>query len=477
MSISSLMSALSQGYNSKQIIDWLSKSGKKIGKDILRAKTQGYDDDQILSYLTKGKHASHGQKNEMLSGMTEAEKGSRIANQGTNWSQIGKGVGTVAGLGVGAFGLSKAIPAAANAAKGLFKNRGIGSQTAGASTAQSPIAGISNSSNIGPKPMSGAPITPPSVNASSPLSPQSTNQQPIVPPQPQINPEAQARKEMLENPIHSDPEFREWLKAKVSAGDDRPIAVMVNEYKKEKAANAKGSPLMQGIAQDVQKMNALTENSSKVQRIELPEGGYYEGPNFEGTREAQKLKASGKFDEFMKPYRESKSPEKGLVVSTPDGEVGTVKDIRKTEALVDEDGKLHKLKIGDIKLPNEEVQQTVARLLEMPEIDKSSIINYWAYDPEDKEVLLMFHNGETYKYLDVPEELEQELLESSVSPKTKGQNVFGAWAQDDPQSRGATFINKLIANPKYKRAGKGQEPNKYYRKLRKGYDYWQKLRK
>ena len=83
MSIPNLLSAINQGFNAKQVIDWLTSNSKKWSRHIKSAKSQGYSDDQILTYLTKGKYASHGERNEMLQGMSEQEKGARILNLGS----------------------------------------------------------------------------------------------------------------------------------------------------------------------------------------------------------------------------------------------------------------------------------------------------------------------------------------------------------------------------------------------------------
>lgn len=270
-------------------------------------------------------------------------------------------------------------------------------------------------SGIGPSPMSNAPVSPPSIGG--------------APTQVPLPPQAVERKEALDKLSAATPEFKAYASEQIEKGEDKSTDELLKDFQKQQMSQKKKSELMKGIESDVAKMESPT-----------------------------KL-------------------EKGSIVATPNGEVGELKSVRNKEALVDDQGKLHKLKIKDLQLPDEKVQQTVARLLEIPEIDKSSLINYWSYDPEDKELFLMFHNGETYKYLDVPEELETELSEAAISPRTKGENEFGAWSQEDPSSRGATFIQKLIAHPKYKKPGKGESLNPFYRKLRKGYDYWTSLRK
>ena len=183
-----------------------------------------------------------------------------------------------------------------------------------------------------------------------------------------------------------------------------------------------------------------------------------------------------------------KQIKKGEIVYDPKtGIVGDLKDVKNKEGLLDDNGKLHKVRLEDLKEPDEDVRKTVSRLLEIPEIDKSAQIAYWAYDKPSDELFVTYHNGETYKYLEVPDDIKQEIENSSAVPKTEGETVYGAWSQDQkpeysPQagkeivSRGATLSKLIIHNPKYKKPKKGQPPNPLYRKLNKGYDYWQKLR-
>jgi KTSC domain-containing protein len=461
MSVPNLMSALAQGFNAKQILDWLMNNHKKIGKHIRSAKSQGYNDDQILTYLTKGQHASHGERNEMLGGMTEQEKGARIFNQGTDWNKLAKGVGTAATLATGAYGLARGIPALARSGVGqnILSRFGMGARqqqpNIPPSTVTTPTSPQGNISPTNAQPV---------AQSSNPNIQQSQPTQAAQSPQVQNQPSSTPINKNVSVDIIQQMELENKVKNLASAGNSpEAIAAAINislkphqkKFLEEKIKSAQAKPLKETI-EDYLSLEGQNISNNKANEKKTSELGDLLHENVE------------------KP---SNFPEKGSFVATPDGNVGYIKDIKKTEALIDEDGKIHKLKIKDLKMPDETVVQTVTRLLEMPEIDKSSIINYWSYDPEDKELFLMFHNGETYKYLDVPEELEQELSEAAISPKTKGKNEFGAWSQEDPLSRGATFIQKLIAHPKYKKSGKGEKQNPFYRKLRKGYDYWTALRK
>jgi hypothetical protein len=474
--MTAIAQALAQGYGGEEILKYLKRAFPKMAPSIAKATANGYGADQILKYVSRlledEKPAKGGSPHEI-----ERENQERT-------NKLGKQIITSAATGLGLSAFAKNVP---NIIRGAQQAIGAAPLT---------LPGTSAASHIGPKPMGGAPITPPPVNASSPIAPGSPIQpqaaQPVQPsPTPQQNAPPVDSAQVIQDmgigaqvrnlaQAGNDPEAiatavsvslkphqKKWLEQQLKEGNAKPLPEMIADFLSNPSNQEKKSP---ENAENVQKQaqNAPNEGEdlSKMSHVDIQR-------KFKvGYGEAVRMKKAA-----MGGKEENKPIEKGSIVATPDGEVVDIKDIRKTEALADEDGKLHKLKIGDLKLPDEKIQQTVARLLEIPEVEKSSIINYWSYDPEDKELFLMFHNGETYKYLEVPEELEEELLESSTAPKTKGQNEFGAWSQEDPQSRGATFINKLIANPKYKKTGKGEKPNPYYRKLRKGYDYWSKLRK
>lgn len=493
-----ILQGLAQGYSGDQILKYMARAFPKIAPHIAKATASGYTVDQVIKYINRLMEEEVTPR-----GLSSHEIEAR--NQ-KKYNELGKKILGTASTAAGVTAFARNIP-------NIIK---------------------SGLSQVGPSPMANAPVQPSSVNA------------PSTPATPPLSPEAQERKQSFENPLINDPQFKEYVKQRMSEGTESTPEKMFREYQSQLASQKKQPPLMSSIATDVEKMqqkepvpapvleeiveekpvtlpatkfNILSpedwKKRSSGEKTEEKKLGKFKNIH---TNEEVEVKESPKADQYelirenksnllfpkkafnahFVPVEEKKEPEsysewlahkektnwekegkpeKGSIVATPDGEVGEIKDIRQTEGLVDEDGKLHKVKLSDIQMPDEKIQQTVARLLEIPEIDKSSIINYWAYDPTDKELFLMFHNGETYKYSDVPEELESELAEAGVSPKTKGENEFGAWAQDDPTSRGATFINKLISHPKYKRSTKGAEPNPHYRKLRKGYDYWTKLRK
>lgn len=390
-----IFQAAMQGYDEKEILQFIGNLFPKAKTKIRQATSAGYTVSEILKFLNSDiqhKMMPNATPNEIEAANTE------------HLNKFARGLIGKAGMALGALGLVQAAPNIAEGIKNIFK---------------------------GPKPMGGAPIQP---------SPKPTIP-PAVPAAP-ITPEDQERATSQELFAKATPEFKQWAKDKLEQGEATGnMAQMLQLYEKEQKKKEKGT-LEGKIIQDVEGMQ--TPQAPQPPRI------------------------AG----LVHP-----KIEKGSIVATPSGEVGELKDVRKHEGLLDDAGKLKKVTIKDLKQPDETVVQTVTRLLEMPEIDKSSIINYWSYDDEANELFLMFHNGETYKYKNIPPELIDELREAAVNPKTTGANQFGAWSPEDELSRGATFINKIRNHEIYKPTKKGQPKNPNYLKLIKGYDYWKALRK
>lgn len=168
--------------------------------------------------------------------------------------------------------------------------------------------------------------------------------------------------------------------------------------------------------------------------------------------------------------------QKASTVASPQG-IGEVKEIRNGKAIIDVDGKLHKVDIEELEAEPEDTIQTVQNLLKIPEVDRSSVVSLFTYDPTDKEMYIQFHNGTTTKYFDVDPEKVFKVANKMGIPVTEGKNIFGAWSPEDKKSLGATLIKEIINDPKYKKSKKGEEPNPNYRNLETLYDYWEKLRK
>lgn len=164
------------------------------------------------------------------------------------------------------------------------------------------------------------------------------------------------------------------------------------------------------------------------------------------------------------------------MVITPKG-VGEIKHKGKAGVIAKVDGKDSSFKPEDIEQPSEDLIEAVQNILQIPEVDRSSNIALFLYNPKDNEMFFQFHNGESYKYYDIDPDAVYRLAKKMAIPISEGKNIYGAWSQDDRQSLGAAFYQEILKNPKYKKPGKDQPANPNYQKLDTMYDYWKLLRK
>jgi len=163
-------------------------------------------------------------------------------------------------------------------------------------------------------------------------------------------------------------------------------------------------------------------------------------------------------------------------VFSPLGAAEVVKETPQ-DAVINVDSKLKKVPKQSIEAPSQEALRAVQDILQIPEIDRSSVVSLFTYDPTENKMYIQYHNGETYKYSNItPEEVEQVASKNNI-PITKGENIYGAWSPEDKQSLGSALFKYVLSNPKYKKPKKGEAANPNYIKLETLYDYWKKLRK
>lgn len=451
-----VLQALALGYSAPKVLEFIKQSFPGLLPKIKKAQDSGYPLDQILKIMGEGFDQS------AYDGLSEQQIHKA---RGERQNQIVKDLGKI-GLGsLGAIGIRKALPFFINSLKGSIGGSGVGSEAVGEALSPenqaigqqsgsmqpnpSDIIGQNQSSQRIEQPQSASNVLPPTSNQATTQQPPSKVQQMAYP----------------------------------SAEFQPPEMPRMEKYKQDTKNNASKIINELGIEKQINDSISQGKNLEQVSKEVLSSLNPKQKSTYEkSVKEGQSKPMVGLIKDYLSPGeemqqpQEPKKPVKGEIVATPHGVVGELKSIRDKEALVEDSGKLHKVKIDEIEQPSENMIKTVANLLKIPEIDKSSLVSYWAYDPEDSQLFVQFHNGESYKYKDVDAKTISDLAEALGSPKTEGENVFGAWSQDDPKSVGATMIQQIIANPKYKRAAKGHPRNPNYLKLGKGYDYWKKLR-
>lgn len=194
-------------------------------------------------------------------------------------------------------------------------------------------------------------------------------------------------------------------------------------------------------------------------------------------------------EEEIKDYLEGKHPKTSISVEIPEIKeiinnfvmtplgAGEVKHKGKA-------GQIVSTPSGDKSFPDEDIEdvpqdviQAVSNILQIPEVDRSSNIALFLYNPKDKEMYFQFHDGSAYKYYDIDPDKVYRLANKMAIPITSGENIYGAWSPEDKASLGAAFYQEILKDPKYKKPGKGEPPNPFYHKLETMYDYWKDLRK
>ncbi len=162
--------------------------------------------------------------------------------------------------------------------------------------------------------------------------------------------------------------------------------------------------------------------------------------------------------------QEKSSPkiEKNSLVSSPNG-VGSVKEIRNGHAIVDVDGKLHKVKEEELEtspLPEKELSELYDDLISGIEKetgeDVSRMVQWAGYNPETNTLQFLPHTGKLYKYSNISSEDAALLTDILSTRKTSGSNFIGAWKAGSKSPIGAA-LSKLIKKLQSERGGKGEE--------------------
>jgi hypothetical protein len=442
--VSQITSALSKGFTHKQIMDFILKKFPQHSDQIKNALAAGFGIEQVLKFLTKGQQQEQSGGTEHEQALTRHLKRREDVNKGA-LGLAGLAAAPIAKQVVGA-ALSRALPTSLS---GLIPGTQQGSQPSTAS------------SNINqPLQALGLPQLPNLTNQPQTSLENQTSQPPVS--QNISQPAQNQQPERISNGLwealntgkdkgleQGDRALLKIAKKMQTTGEiqsEEDFNLLKDLFEKKKA-EGKGLP------------SALKEASLEFDKQKM---GKANQPSLPGLEEEGEPKA---------PKIEKKS-----IVASPEG-VGEVLEIRNGKAIVEVDGKKHQVDESELESEPEDVIQTVQDILKIPEVDRSSIVSLFTYDPDEKKMYIQFHNGETYKYLDVDPEKVHKIANKMGMPVSQGKNIFGAWSPEDKESLGATLIKEIISDPKYAKPKKGQAENPNYVKLETMYDYWKSLRK
>ena len=317
---------------------------------------------------------------------------------------------------------------------------------------------------IGPQPMANAPVQPKPI---PPVGPSPSQGIPlVVPPLQESTPVDALRilKEMgLDQKIENlkragnppeiigealqttlSPGQRKWLDAKIQAGEAKPLPELVKDYL-----------TIQPTTNEVPKPNELVTNGQAApilpqQRQTLEPPGQKLGDTQEKTQGLQK--GSLVFDEHS-------------------GISGDLKDIRDKEALVNDNGKLHKVKTSDLlvsETPEKDLadlyNDLIAGIEKETGQDVSRNVEFAGYDPEHNELVYHPYLGGVYVYDNISEEDAKLLTSLMTQRKSSGENFIGAWEKGTTSPIGAA-LSALIKKLQKERGGKGKEYSRKFQTI------------
>jgi hypothetical protein len=173
--------------------------------------------------------------------------------------------------------------------------------------------------------------------------------------------------------------------------------------------------------------------------------------------------------ESVEEPEQAKPIAKKDIVATPNG-VGEVKEIRNGQALVEVDGKLHKVKEEELQPEPEEVKTATFGFdpSTIPEELRSAPLNEVYLPASRKHVVVKYNAGlqpVRYRYFrkdgkPISEDYVNKIKEGVQLPVTSGLNFWGGWNADESDSRGAANYEELVANAQEE--GKENDPAKEY---------------
>jgi hypothetical protein len=429
MDIKGLISA---GYVAMDILDMLSNKNPQASKKIRRALSAGYGANQILNYITGDK-----EKDETY--LTQEEK---IRN---SRKKEDRQLNTAAALGLGALGVGA----------GALASRGIGAAAAAGAPNLSP-APPPVTPPAPPSPPPGALAPAPTTPTQNPLTRQNIINQALNPPAP--------------SPVASAPS-----PTTISSLAPPSLPSQQATFSPEEKNILKKFPTDKFIDAHLNMGKTPEETYEKLKTSKLFKPVVNK---FEDIRGTPFLNVINERQKELSENAKTKTPsiKEEEISITPLG-AGALHKIHGDDAYVEIDHKLHKVPKEEIEPPSEDLIEAVQNILKIPEIDKSSNVSLFTYDPDESKMYIQFHDGSTYKYLDMDPEVVRKIAEKEAIPITEGKNIYGAWGADDTQSLGAALWKYILKDPKYAKPKKGEPENPYYKKLDTLYDYWEKLRK
>lgn len=435
---SQILGALSNGFTSKQILDFLLRKFPAHSDKIKDALKAGFTVEQVINFLGGGREAV----NQVSPSTTEHEQTRDIDIQrGKDVNQTAlKGVGTAALAGGAALGAPMLQSALQRAAPQLLGPGSIGS-------------GLGKNLSPGAKSLSPTKSGMPQTPMPSMLAGNQQNDQQVSPSQPPISPSIPPSAPAVQPEVKSInagellkdlPGLKKQIEdLSKNVKDPKGVtAILYNKYPKEmeKIQKKAGKPMEEVIAEYMESQPegvkpfdntepekslkvgdkfttrkgeeaTLTELNDKTFEYETDKGGKRSGPLSSLEYEKGKI-------------------EKGSLASSPEG-IGEVKEIRNGKAIIEVDGKKHQVDEDELEKPQyteDEIADAYDRMFEMiPEEHRSGFIQWAGYNEDENSLGYIPRGGKYEKIYDITPEEARMIKEGKGTARTSGEEREGIW--------------------------------------------------
>jgi hypothetical protein len=480
---SALAAAFSQGFTSEQVIQYLVRHSPKYAKKIAKASGVGYTPSQILRYITKDNPRERAATTEYEETRNKDQKNRTNANKAV----IGGSIAAVAAplaASAGTTALSRALPQ-------TLQHLAPQIQSAMGNDASNPNMSSAPTAPITPQTSSNQSVSqqPPSNLGNANIQ-QETN---IAQPEIKSNIVETlwnnlekgvgksfgfesdaflkiAKRMKSTGSIRSKEDFQRFFNIfdqKKNEGKNLPEALREAsaEYDTQRLAADVMDPSVNELRATPEQLKEIySKNEKKAldgesafdvhKRLKI---GYADAAKLieerdkvnDEVKSQDKLKDTKLVDE---PSQEPIKIEKNSVVSSPNG-IGEVKEVRNGQALVEVDGKLHKVKEEDLEGEPEDLEEAVRHIMDStPESMKSTAMESSIHVslPTGQDLMLVkFYDGKWAWYLDIPESLYSDIATGIYEPKTAAKTGIAQYKPGVIDSRGAGFQSEIVQNPKY----------------------------
>jgi hypothetical protein len=451
-----IFKAMASGYGAQQILGFITKSFPSLNPKIQKAMLGGYSAQKILDFLSK----SSGGK-PVPEDLTQNQIiGQRSNDDAETVKQLLRSGGTALGA-LGAYGLGKLSSPS--------------SQSNPTSNPQTPSPNIPvNSQGMNP-------TAPPITNPSQPIQPPQqviqSAKQPGINPVPNVPnvPTNQVPTTNLSNnslvptaqvnpPIIDPIQAEKYLKDKgvldqvknlIQKNTPEEITAVLDAQSKPGRLRAKEDPEL------LMNIKAFQEAKKSNGQNELP--GQVRSPRTEGTTPELLNGNPGEETTETVEAKKPKAQERGNVVSLPNGEIGTIEDLKKDHAVVEVDGKKKPVKLDQIEaLPISQKDladlhdELIQGMQKETGQDVSRNVMWAGYDPEKNQLKYLPWDGDLYTYEDIPPEMVERLTNLLTQRKSSGKNFIGPWVAGTKSPIGAAMY-QIIKELQAERGGKGKE--------------------